>query len=104
MLDELSPEQARAMIVLYHTWLEDPPLFFLGYKIFTWISPILTAWAHIKDIFLVVNCGQLIWVAGDIRNNKVKSILIFWLLALLASVPEPVAALAGAASSLQSSR
>ena len=52
MLDDLSLEQARAMIVLYHTWLEDPPLFCLGYRLSTWISPILAAWTHIKDIFL----------------------------------------------------
>ena len=52
VLDELSPEQARAMIVLHHAWLEDPRLFFLAYKLSTWISPIVDAWAHVKGIFL----------------------------------------------------
>ena len=52
VLDELSPEQARAMIGIYHTWLEDPQAFDLAYRIYLWIAPILAAWAHIKDIFL----------------------------------------------------
>ena len=33
MLNELTPAQARAMIVLHHIWLEDPPLFFSAYKL-----------------------------------------------------------------------
>ena len=52
VLDELSPEKARAMIVLHHIWLEDPPLFFSAYKLSMWISPIVDAWAHVKGIFL----------------------------------------------------
>ena len=51
MLDELSPDKARAMIRIYHTWLEDPQAFNSAYKIYLWISPILNAWAHVKDIF-----------------------------------------------------
>ena len=52
MLNELTPAQARAMIVLHHIWLEDPPLFFSAYKLSMWISPIVDAWAQIKGIFL----------------------------------------------------
>ena len=52
MLNELTPAQARAMIVLHHIWLEDPPLFFSAYKLSMWISPIVDAWAQIKVIFL----------------------------------------------------
>ena len=52
MLNELTPAQARAMIVLHHAWLEDPPLFFSAYKLSMWISPIVDAWAQIKVIFL----------------------------------------------------
>jgi hypothetical protein len=52
MLNELTPAQARAMIVLHHIWLEDPPLFFSAYKLSMWISPIVDAWAHVKGIFL----------------------------------------------------
>jgi hypothetical protein len=45
---ELSPEQARAMIGIYHVWLEDPQRVFLAYRIYLWISPIHAAWAQIK--------------------------------------------------------
>jgi len=38
------------------------------------------------------------------RNNEMKRFLTFWILALLASVSEAFAALAGTASSFQSSR
>jgi len=33
VLDELSLEKERAMIVLHHIWLEDPPLFCSAYKL-----------------------------------------------------------------------
>jgi hypothetical protein len=52
MLDELSPKQARAVIGIYHTWLEDPQAFDLAYKIYLRILPILDAWTYIKDIFV----------------------------------------------------
>jgi hypothetical protein len=48
MLDELSPEQARAMIGSYHLALEDPQAFVMSQKIIRWISPILHPWAHIR--------------------------------------------------------
>ena len=58
VLDELSPEKARAMIVLHHIWLEDQPLFFSAYKLSMWISPIVDVWVHVKDIFIAVKCGR----------------------------------------------
>jgi hypothetical protein len=45
---DLSPKQARAMIEIYHVWLEDPQRVFLAYRIYLWISPIQAAWAQIK--------------------------------------------------------
>ena len=57
MLNELTPAQARAMITIHHIWLEDPPLFFLAYKLSMWISPLVDAWAQIKGIFLAWSAG-----------------------------------------------
>ena len=49
MLDEFSPDQARAMIASYHFALENPRAFFIAHKIMGWISPILHPWVHIVD-------------------------------------------------------
>jgi hypothetical protein len=49
MLDEFSPEQARAMIASYHLLLEDPQAFYVAHKISGWISPIFHPWVYIVN-------------------------------------------------------
>ena len=57
VLDELSPEKARAMIVLHHIWLEDPPVVFFGLQV------IYVDFANSRRLgadqryFFVVKCG-----------------------------------------------
>jgi hypothetical protein len=74
VVDELSPEQARAMIVLHRTWMDDPPLFFFAYTLSTWISPVVDAWSYIRDTFLwQLRVGWRFIFAG---TNSISTFLI----------------------------
>ena len=51
MLDEFSPDQARAIVARYHLALDDPRAFFVAHKLNKWLSPFFRAWRAITGIF-----------------------------------------------------